>query len=93
MAIPTRHHDKAGKLAYVFTGRRKVGFTGRLRSTARGSSTRYRRPIRRQVGVTDQPARMSTIEGSCDFLGVNGWKREWQNRISRSWGRAVRGGR
>src|SRR5258707_8772881 len=23
----------------------------------------------------------TAVEGSCDFLGVNGWKREWQNRI------------
>jgi hypothetical protein len=32
-----------------------------------------------------------TIEGSCDFLGVNGWKREWQNRIIGHGGRGVRG--
>src|SRR5215468_3081707 len=23
----------------------------------------------------------TAIEGSCDFLGLNGWKREWQNCI------------
>jgi hypothetical protein len=32
--------------------------------------------------VRGQP---TAVEGSCDFLGVNGWKREWQNRIVRSW--------
>jgi len=25
-------------------------------------------------------SRATAVEGSCDYLGVNGWKREWQNR-------------
>ena len=33
----------------------------------------------------------TAVEGSCDFLGVNGWKREWQNRIIGHGGRGVRG--
>ena len=33
----------------------------------------------------------TAIEGSCDFLGVNGWKREWQNCIIGHGGRGVRG--
>ena len=32
-----------------------------------------------------------TIEGCCDFLGLNGWKREWQNCIIGHGGRGVRG--
>jgi hypothetical protein len=28
-----------------------------------------------------------TIEGSCDFFGVNDWKRDWQNRIISHGGR------
>ena len=35
----------------------------------------------------------TAIEGGCDFLGVNGWKREWQNCIIGHGERGVRGGR
>ncbi|MHC2885630.1 hypothetical protein ACVI53_008500 [Bradyrhizobium barranii subsp. barranii] len=35
----------------------------------------------------------TAIEGSCDFLGVNGWKREGRNRIVGHGGRGVRGWR
>jgi hypothetical protein len=34
------------------------------------------------ASVRGQPP---AVEGSCDFLAVNGWKREWQNRIVASW--------
>jgi hypothetical protein len=37
--------------------------------------------------VRGQP---TAVEGSCDFLGVNGWKEEWQNRIVGHGGRGVR---
>jgi hypothetical protein len=38
--------------------------------------------------VRGQP---TAVEGGCDFLGVHGWKREWQNRIIGHGGRGVRG--
>ena len=38
--------------------------------------------------VRGQP---TAIEGSCDFLGLNGWKRERQNRIIGHGGRGIRG--
>jgi hypothetical protein len=46
-----------------------------------GERQKHHAPIRGQA-----PA----IEGSCDFLGMNGWKREWQYRIVGHGGRGVR---
>src|SRR3974390_899808 len=40
--------------------------------TPLGHRQKHHAPVRGQA---------TPIEGSCDFLGLNGWKREWQNRI------------
>src|SRR6516164_8904391 len=40
--------------------------------TPLGHRQKHHAPVRGQA---------TAIEGSCDFLGLNGWKREWQNRI------------
>ena len=40
--------------------------------TTLGHRQKHHAPIRGQA---------TAIEGSCDFLGVNRWKREWQHRI------------
>ena len=50
--------------------------------TPLGHRQKHHAPIRGQA---------TAIEGSCDFLGLNGWKREWQNRIIGHGGRGVRG--
>jgi hypothetical protein len=50
--------------------------------TPLGHRQKHHAPVRGQA---------TAIEGSCDFLGVNGWKREWQNRIIGHGGRGVHG--
>ena len=50
--------------------------------TPLGHRQKHHAPVRGQA---------TAIEGSCDFLGLNGWKREWQNRIIGHGGRGVRG--
>jgi hypothetical protein len=40
--------------------------------TPLGHCEKHHAPVRGQA---------TAVEGSCDFLGVNGWKREWQNGI------------
>ncbi|MHC2608456.1 hypothetical protein ACVMHZ_009922 [Bradyrhizobium liaoningense] len=50
--------------------------------TPLGHRQKHHAPVRGQA---------TAIEGSCDFLGVNGWKREGRNRIVGHGGRGVRG--
>jgi hypothetical protein len=50
--------------------------------TPLGHREKHHTPVRGQA---------TAVEGSCDFLGVNRWKREWQNRIIGHGGRGVRG--
>jgi len=52
-----------------------------LAETPLGYRQKHHAPVRGQP---------PTIEGSCDFLGVDGWKREWLNRIIGHGGRGVR---
>jgi hypothetical protein len=61
--------------------RQKIGIS-------RQTQTPLRHRQKHHAPVRGQP---TAIEGRCDFLGLNGWKPERQNRIIDHGGRGVRG--
>ena len=89
IAAADREHTRAEHIDEAVQDPRRVApiweHPGQLvgqAETPLGHREKHHAPVRGQA---------TAVEGSCDFLGVNGWKREWQNRIVGHGGRGVRG--